>query len=257
MATNDKELRAALEAILLVAGEPITVASLEEVFPSDGAEAITAQLEEIRKELEEHDGGYKLESAAGGYRYVTSPEYDSYLKKFFARQGEGRLSLAALETLAIIAYRQPITAPEVSDIRGVNCAGVIRTLLDRKLVKLAGRKNVVGSPFLYRTTKEFLLHFGLNSIQDLPRLEEFAEVLGESLAEELLGPAPTEEPAGAEGADDGAPENKSADGVRSAGSDEDAADGSSAPRDGSEDGAGASGEGAASADAIRDEDPVE
>lgn len=257
MATNEKELRAAIEAILLVAGEPITVAALEEVFPSDGAEALTAQLESIRKELDEREGGYKLECAAGGYRYVTSPEYDSYLKKFFARQGEGRLSLAALETLSIIAYRQPITAPEVSDIRGVNCAGVIRTLLDRKLVKLAGRKNVVGSPFLYRTTKEFLLHFGLNSIQDLPRLEEFAEVLGESLAEELLGPAPSEEGARTEENGDGAPAEGSDDGVRSAGSGDDGSLSGDEPEGLGGDSAPSLDGPAESGDAIREKDPVE
>ena len=88
--------------------------------------------------------------------------------------------------MAIVAYRQPITVPEINDIRGVNSSGVIRTLLDRKMIKIAGRKNVVGSPFLYRTTREFLLHFGLESIQDLPKLEEFSEILGESLADELL-----------------------------------------------------------------------
>ncbi|MFN2443676.1 MAG: SMC-Scp complex subunit ScpB, partial [Thermoanaerobaculia bacterium] len=101
-------------------------------------------------------------------------------------KNEGRLSLAALETMAIVAYRQPITVPEINDIRGVNSSGVIRTLLDRKMIKIAGRKNVVGSPFLYRTTRDFLLHFGLESIQDLPKLEEFSEILGESLADELL-----------------------------------------------------------------------
>jgi segregation and condensation protein B len=257
MATNEKELRGALEAILLVAGEPITVASLEEVFPSDTPESITAQLEEIRKALDEQPGGYALEAAAGGYRFVTRPEYDTFLKKFFARQGEGRLSLAALETLSIIAYRQPITAPEVSDIRGVNCAGVIRTLLDRKLVKLAGRKNVVGSPFLYRTTKEFLLHFGLNSIQDLPRLEEFAEVLGESLAEELLGPAPSgDSGSGAEGSAEPG-ESGDGEGVRSAVSDGDGRAEDSVPDAPAEGAEGAAGESDESPDAIREKDPLE
>ncbi|MGK2856199.1 MAG: SMC-Scp complex subunit ScpB [Thermoanaerobaculia bacterium] len=260
MATNEKELRSALEAILLVAGEPVTIDSLAELFPSDGAEAIGAQLEEIRTSLDDQAGGYALEVAAGGYRLVTRPEFDSYLKKFFARQGEGRLSMAALETLSIIAYRQPITAPEVSDIRGVNCAGVIRTLLDRKLVKLAGRKNVVGSPFLYRTTKEFLLHFGLNSIQDLPRLEEFAEVLGESLAEELLGSASED---GVGSSTEGASEEPDASngdaaghGVRSAGFPQDAGEDGAAgdePDDSNGSGSGKDD----STDAIRREDPVE
>jgi segregation and condensation protein B len=188
MAINENELRSAIEAVLLVAGEPITVASLAEVFGAAESASIEARLEEIKVALEQSERGFTLEQAAGGYRLVTRPEHDVYLKKFFSRQGEGRLSIAALETLAIVAYKQPITAPEIADIRGVNSSGVLRTLLDRKLIRIAGRKNVVGSPFLYKTTREFLLHFGLNSIQDLPRLEEFAEILGESLAEELLAP---------------------------------------------------------------------
>jgi segregation and condensation protein B len=93
--------------------------------------------------------------------------------------------MAALETLAIIAYRQPITGPEISDIRGVNASGVIRTLLERKMVRVAGRKNVVGSPFLYRTTRDFLIHFGLNDIRDLPKLDEFAELLGETMNDDM------------------------------------------------------------------------
>ncbi len=186
MAIKENELRAAVEAVLLVAGEPITVDSLVEVFGKRDRESIVARLEEIRQALEGREGGYTLEQAAGGYRLVTRPDFDVYLKKFFSKQGEGRLSIASLEVLSIVAYKQPITAPEIADIRGVNSGGVLRTLLDRKLVRISGRKNVVGSPFLYKSTKDFLLHFGLNSIQDLPRLEEFAEILGENLAEELL-----------------------------------------------------------------------
>jgi segregation and condensation protein B len=187
MTINENELRSAIEAVLLVAGEPITLGALVEVFGEKEKESIEARLEEIRTAYEQSSGGFTLEQAAGGYRLVTRPEFDVYLKKFFSKQGEGRLSIAALETLAIVAYKQPITAPEIADIRGVNSAGVLRTLLDRKLIRIAGRKNVVGSPFLYKTTKDFLMHFGLNSIQDLPRLEEFAEILGDSLTEELLG----------------------------------------------------------------------
>ena len=108
------------------------------------------------------------------------------LKKYFARKGENRLSIAALETLAIIAYRQPMTAPEISDIRGVNSTSSIRTLLERRMIRVAGRKNVVGSPFLYRTTKDFLVHFGLNDIRDLPRLEEFGDLIGENINDDLL-----------------------------------------------------------------------
>jgi segregation and condensation protein B len=127
-----------------------------------------------------------LEQTAGGWRFATRAEHDSILKKYFAKKGENRLSIAALETLAIVAYRQPITAPEVSEIRGVNSNQTIRTLLERRMIRVAGRKNVVGSPFLYRTTREFLVHFGLNDVRDMPRLEEFGDLIGEQINEDLV-----------------------------------------------------------------------
>lgn len=186
MTMEPKELRSTIEAILFVSNEPVSMDSLAEAFPEETAENITAQLEEIRRALDEHIGGFMLEQAAGGWRLATRAEHDPVLKKYFAKKGEGRLSLAALETLAIVAYRQPITAPEISDIRGVNSVAVIRTLLERRMVRVAGRKNVVGSPFLYRTTKEFLVHFGLNDIRDLPRLEEFGDLIGENIGDDLV-----------------------------------------------------------------------
>lgn len=186
MSLSATELRAALQAILFLAGEPVKLEALAEAFSDVDKESVEQQLQEIDRWLREAESGFFLEQTAGGYRLATRPELDPFLRKFFSRQGEGRLSMAALETLAIIAYRQPITAPEVSELRGVNSSGVIRTLLERKMIRIAGRKNVVGSPFLYRTTRDFLVHFGLNSVQDLPRLEEFAEILGENLPEELI-----------------------------------------------------------------------
>lgn len=182
---NDNELRAALEAILFVSNEPVSLDSLAEALGGE-REAIVAQLDAIKATFEASVGGFMLEQTAGGYRFATRAEHESILKKYFARKGENRLSLAALETLAIIAYRQPITAPEVSDIRGVNTTGVLRTLLERRLIRVSGRKNVVGSPFLYRTTREFLIHFGLNDIRDLPRLEEFGDLVGETISEDLV-----------------------------------------------------------------------
>jgi segregation and condensation protein B len=183
---TDQELRAALEAILFVSNEPVKVEELVGAFPEVTAEAVVAQLEAIRTSFEETVGGFNLEQAAGGWRLVTRPEQDATLKKFFARKGESRLSIAALETLAIIAYRQPVTAPEISDLRGVNSTGVIRTLLERRMIRVSGRKNVVGSPFLYRTTREFLIHFGLNDIRDLPRLEEFGDLIGETINDDVV-----------------------------------------------------------------------
>jgi segregation and condensation protein B len=179
------ELKAALEAILFLSSDPVRVDELAESL-DESKEAVEAQLEEIKRGLDEHVGGFLLEQAAGGWRFTTRAEHDPVLKKYFAKKGENRLSLAALETLAIVAYRQPVTAPEVSDIRGVNSTGVIRTLLERRMIRVAGRKNVVGSPFLYRTTKDFLIHFGLNDIRDLPRLEEFGDLIGESINDDLV-----------------------------------------------------------------------
>jgi segregation and condensation protein B len=180
------ELRAALEAILFVSNEPVKLDELAEAFADEGREAVVAQLEEIKRGLDDSQGGFMLEQTAGGWRFATRAEHDPILKKYFAKKGENRLSIAALETLAIVAYRQPITAPEVSEIRGVNSNQTIRTLLERRMIRVAGRKNVVGSPFLYRSTREFLVHFGLNDIRDMPRLEEFGDLIGEQINDELV-----------------------------------------------------------------------
>jgi len=203
------ELKAAIEAILFVSPEPVSVDSLVETFSDEGVDAVVAQIEEIKRVLDANVGGFMLEQTAGGWRLATRAEHDPVLKKFFSKKGENRLSIAALETLAIIAYRQPVTAPEVSEIRGVNSNAVIRTLLERRMIRVAGRKNVVGSPFLYRSTRDFLIHFGLNDVRDLPRLEEFGDLIGENINEDLVAaiesapippitPAEITEPANAE-----------------------------------------------------------
>lgn len=187
MPMEPHELRAAIEAILFISNEPVRTEDLAEAFADDGGlDAVIAQIEEIKRVLDANVGGFMLEQAGGGWRFATRAEHESTLKKYFDRKGQNRLSIAALETLAIVAYRQPITAPEVSELRGVNSNAVIRTLLERHMIRVAGRKNVVGSPFLYKTTKDFLLHFGLNDIRDLPRLEEFGDLIGENINEELV-----------------------------------------------------------------------
>jgi len=193
MAMSETEVRAAIEAILFVAGEPVKLEDLSETFDEE-VPVIAAHIEAIRSGLGEKIQGFTVEETAGGFRLATRPEQDPALRKFFAKRGEGRLSIAALETLAIIAYRQPITAPEISELRGVNTTGVLRTLLERRMIRIAGRKNVVGSPFLYRTTRDFLIHFGLNEVQDLPKLDEFSEILGENMTEELFQVGTLEEP---------------------------------------------------------------
>lgn len=177
--TDYAEIIAALEAVLFVASEPVPRQNLLELFGErDRAQAAEALEELLERYRAAGDRGIFVEHVAGGLRLVTRPELNSYLRRFFEVTGRTRLSLAALETLAIIAYRQPMTAPEIQDLRGVSSSGVLKTLLERRLVKIAGRKKVVGKPFLYRTTREFLMHFGLESLEDLPPLEEFEESFG-------------------------------------------------------------------------------
>ena len=180
--TDRSELAAAIEAFLFVASEPIPRDKLLEVFSKrDRATAEEALESVLARYGEAPDRGVFAERVAGGLRLVTRPDLCDYLRKMFEVTGRNRLSMAALETLAIVAYRQPVTAPEVQELRGVNSKGVLSTLLEHRLVRLAGRKEVVGQPFMYRTTKEFLAHFGLDSVDELPPLEEFEEMLGVEL----------------------------------------------------------------------------
>ena len=178
--TPASEMEAVLEAILFVATEPVPRAQLLEVFDDGEREQAEQALQAV---LERHRGGegrgLVVEEVGGGFRLVTRPELHGWLRRFFEAGGGNKLSMAALETLAIIAYRQPITAPEIQDLRGVSPAGVLKTLLERRMVRITGRKEVVGKPFLYGTTRDFLMHFGLKTLEDLPPLEEFEETFGE------------------------------------------------------------------------------
>ncbi len=175
------EIEAVLEAILFAAPEPVASDRMLELFPQDRPDLVEEALAAVRERYrEEPHRGIVFEQVAGGVRLVTRPALHGALRKFFEITGRSRLSMAALETLAIVAYRQPVTGPEIQDLRSVNSSGVLRTLLERRLVRIAGRKPVVGKPFLYRTTREFLMHFGLQSLDDLPPLEEFEELMGEA-----------------------------------------------------------------------------
>lgn len=185
--TTASEMEAVLEAILFVSSQPVDRRKLLEVFDEKEREAAAAALERVEERYRAaREGGIVMEEVAGGLRLVTRPELHGYLRRFFEVTGRSRLSMPALETLAIVAYRQPITGPEIQHLRGVQSTGVLKTLLERRLVRIAGRKEVVGKPFLYRTTREFLMHFGLESLRDLPPLEEFEETFGD--AAPTLGP---------------------------------------------------------------------
>ena len=182
--TRWTKIRAGLEALLFSSTRPISEKDIEDALEAT-REAVSEALESLRQDAEATDRGVRLELVAGGWPYVTRPEFDSLLRKFHEVSERSRLSLAALETLAIIAYRQPITLPEIQDVRGVNSAGVVNTLFEKKLITTAGRKSVVGSPFLYRTTPEFLIRFGLKELEELPKPEELAEDMAATVSEPL------------------------------------------------------------------------
>ncbi len=178
--TPASEMQAVLEAILFVATEPVPREQLLGVFEEgERAEAEQALAAVVERHRAGEGRGISVEEVGGGFRLVTRPELHGWLRRFFEAGGGNKLSMAALETLAIVAYRQPITGPEIQDLRGVSPAGVLKTLLERRLVRITGRKEVVGKPFLYGTTREFLMHFGLKGLEDLPPLEEFEETFGE------------------------------------------------------------------------------
>jgi segregation and condensation protein B len=173
---EDVELRAVIEAIVYVAEEPLTVAQLSNAL-GQPAERVAELLGQLTAEFDKPEHGLAIREVAGGYKMATKAEHHDRVRGFVkSLKPPLKLSLAALETLAVIAYKQPVTGPEIMEIRGVQGVGVLKTLLDRKLIAVAGRKNVVGKPILYKTTREFLLQFGLKDVSELPSLKEFEEI---------------------------------------------------------------------------------
>src|SRR5438132_7714261 len=178
-------LSALLEAIVYLAKEPVSLDAIHKALPEVERTELQQTLNELIERYRAADHGIEVREVAGGYRFSTKPEHHEVLKQFIKSQiPPTRLSLAALETLAVIAYKQPVTIPEIQDIRGVHASGVIKTLLDKKFVATAGRKDVLGRPILYKTTKDFLVHFGLNDISELPSMEEFEELIKTQAAAE-------------------------------------------------------------------------
>ena len=183
------DLKSIIEALIYASPEPVTMKALVKLLESEPAEEIAFAITGLKADYE-RPGGLQLVEVAGGYQIVTKPEFHEWVRRLFHERTTQKLSVAALETLAVIAYRQPVTVPEIGDIRGVNASGVIGTLVDRKLVKIVGRKAVVGRPFMYGTTREFLERFGLNDITDLPKVEDMSELLGFDLPAGVGEPAP-------------------------------------------------------------------
>jgi segregation and condensation protein B len=179
----DAQLLAVLEAIIYVTDEPLTLDQIAEATEQP-RERVAELLDRLCAEYDRPERGLSIREVAGGFRMTTKPEHHDAVRRFVRNLNPPmKLSLPALETLAVIAYKQPITTAEIMDIRGVQGAGVLKTLLDRKLIAAAGRKQVIGKPFLYKTTKEFLVQFGLKNLQELPTLKEFQELANLAVGE--------------------------------------------------------------------------
>ncbi|HKV60913.1 MAG TPA: SMC-Scp complex subunit ScpB [Candidatus Acidoferrum sp.] len=179
---TNEERKAALEAIIYAADEPATLDQLAKALGEEKL-AVQASLDELVASYATEERGIEVRAVAGGYKLYTKPQQHDVVRRFIkSLRPPLRLSMPALETLAVIAYKQPVTSPEISEIRGVNTSGVISTLLDKHLITTAGRKEVMGRPILYKTSKEFLMRFGLSDLEELPSLKEF-----EALAREALG----------------------------------------------------------------------
>ncbi len=167
----EENRKALLEALLFVAGEPLRLQDMKELTGLAEAE-LKDLIDELRAEYKERGGGLLISEIAGGYQMHTNPEQSEWARKLRGTAAASKLSPASLESLAIIAYKQPLTKPELEAIRGVNSDGVLKTLLDRHLIKVVGRKEIPGKPLLYGTTREFLVHFGLKDLSELPTVKE-------------------------------------------------------------------------------------
>jgi len=220
MSMSPNELRGALEAIIYAAEEPVTVEQMAAATSEEKA-AVRAALDELVASTAGDDRGVEIRKVAGGYKMYTKPQHHEVVRRFIkALRPPVRLTMPALETLAVIAYKQPATLPEIQEIRGVNCAGVIKTLLEKRLITTAGRKAVMGRPILYRTSKEFMMRFGLADLDELPSLKEFEQLAREALGtEEGIAPIEPEEPgvAAAMSESTAAPESESRSAAAAAG----------------------------------------
>jgi segregation and condensation protein B len=188
---SSAELKAIVEALIFASPDPLTPKALLKLVDNEPKEDVLAALEELKRDYE-RPGGLQIVEVAGGYQIVTRPDLNEWVRRLFHERSTQKLSVQALESLAVIAYRQPITAIEITEIRGVNTSGVLNTLLERHLIKIVGRKQVVGRPFMYATTKEFLIRFGLKDLNDLPKMEDMADVLGFEPPSGLTDAGPSE-----------------------------------------------------------------
>ena len=176
---SESERAAVIEALIFVSDEPLSAKAIADVLKED-KEVVKTAIAALAEEFNARNGGLQLREVAGGWQFATRPEYHEHVRAFLKTRPSAKLSIASLETLAVIAYRQPVTVPEILEIRGVQSPSSIKTLLDKKLIVAKGRKETVGRPMMYGTSKEFLLQFGLKDLSELPSVEDFHDLSGGS-----------------------------------------------------------------------------
>ncbi|HEY3025090.1 MAG TPA: SMC-Scp complex subunit ScpB [Pyrinomonadaceae bacterium] len=174
---NASELAAVSEALIFVADEPISARTISEVLRI-GQDQVQVAIDQLAEEFNARNGGLHLREIAGGWQLATRPEHHEHIRAFLKSRPSAKLSLASLETLAVIAYKQPITVPEILEIRGVQSPSAVKTLLDKRLIVAKGRKETIGRPMMYGTSKEFLIQFGLKDLSELPSIEDFEDLAG-------------------------------------------------------------------------------
>lgn len=174
---NAAERGAIIEALIFVSEEPLSAKIIADVLRED-REGVEAALQELAKEFNGRNGGLQLREVAGGWQFATRPEYHEHVRAYLKSRPSAKLSIASLETLAVIAYKQPVTVPEILEIRGVQSPSSVKTLLDKKLIVAKGRKDTVGRPMMYGTSKDFLIQFGLKDLGELPSMEDFQDLAG-------------------------------------------------------------------------------
>lgn len=174
---NAAERRGIIEALIFVSEEPLTAKTIADVLREE-RQLVDAALRELATEFNSRNGGLQLREVAGGWQFATRPEYHEHVRAYLKSRPSAKLSIASLETLAVIAYKQPVTVPEILEIRGVQSPSSVKTLLDKKLIVAKGRKETVGRPMMYGTSKEFLMQFGLKDLSELPSMEDFQDLSG-------------------------------------------------------------------------------
>lgn len=203
--STDPHIRGAIEALLFISEKPVMLEQIREILPTISTTEIRQAIHEIRNEYEENTRGMGIVEIAGGYQMLSNPKYADYVRNFFKSRVKEKLTKPALETLAIIAYKQPVTRSDIEMIRGVNSDGVVTHLMNKGLIKMVGRRDVPGRPYLYGTTRLFLEYFGLKALEGLPQIEEFSSLVpaseaGEGGNEAGAGPLAVESEAGKEAA---------------------------------------------------------